>query len=168
MSLLLDSLRHRDKEILELKAKVAQLYAVMPTVPNDSFCMTQCSSNNSSMLRLNDTPPLQGPSSPMAHAHMSLGGSPLMNQLQNISNYTSTANSMSPQTPTSQAPTGVSMQQQPVGSNSSNVNTNICNNNNNLNNHNNNNSNNNGNINGGSNLDPNALVYTPKNIGAEA
>lgn len=141
-----DVIRQKDKEVLELKGKIAQLFAVMPSVPNDSFCMTQCSSNNSSMLRMNDTPPLQGPSSPMAHAHMSLGGSPLMNQLQNLSVFTSTSNSMSPQTPTSQVPSVV---QQPGGGVSG------------------------GNGGGGgggglSNLDPNAIAYTPKNVGAEA
>lgn len=120
----------------------------MPSVPNESFCMSQCSSSGgSSMLRLNDTPPLQGPSSPLTHAHMSLGGSPLMNQLQNLSVFTSTSNSMSPQTPTSQCPTSIQQQQQSVnyqvggdGSGGG----------------------------GSSNLDPNAIAYKPKNVGAEA
>lgn len=100
------------------------------------------------MLRLNDTPPLQGPSSPLTHAHMSLGGSPLMNQLQNLSVFTSTSNSMSPQTPTSQCPTGVSIQQQQQS-----VNYQVGGD---------------GNGGGSSNLDPNAIAYKPKNVGAEA
>lgn len=50
----------------DLKAKIAQLLAVMPT---DSLCLPACSSTGaSSMLRMSDTPPLQagpGPASPM-------------------------------------------------------------------------------------------------------
>lgn len=50
----------------DLKAKIAQLLAVMPT---DSLCLPSCSSTGaSSMLRMSDTPPLQagpGPASPM-------------------------------------------------------------------------------------------------------
>lgn len=133
----------------------------MPSVPNESFCMTQCSSSGgSSMLRLNDTPPLQGPSSPLTHAHMSLGGSPLMNQLQNLSVFTSTSNSMSPQTPTSQC-TGVSIQQQQQQQQQYQVGHLAC-------------LIDGGDGNGGgggggsSNLDPNAIAYTPKNVGAEA
>lgn len=60
-------IRSKDEEVLDLKAKIAQLLAVMPT---DSLCLPQCSTTGSSMLRMNDTPPLQGPSSPI----MSLAG----------------------------------------------------------------------------------------------
>ncbi|KAI9576751.1 hypothetical protein GQX74_010733 [Glossina fuscipes] len=58
--------RSKEDEIHDLKAKIAQLLAVMPT---DSLCLPACSSTGaSSMLRMNDTPPLQsgqGPASPM-------------------------------------------------------------------------------------------------------
>lgn len=86
-------MRNKDKEVLDLKAKIAQLLAVMPAMPNDSFCMTPCSTTGSSILRLNDTSSLQGPSSPMSH--ISLGGSPLMS-LQSLGVYTSTTNPMVP------------------------------------------------------------------------
>lgn len=148
-----DVIRQKDKEVLELKAKIAQLYAVMPSVPNESF-ITQCSSTGSSILRLNDAS-LQGPVSPMSHAHMSLGGSPLMNQLQNLSVFTSTSSSTPPQTTTSQIPTGGNIQsQQQQQQQNININVNGSNNGN---------VGNNGNGGGGSsNLDPNATAYTPK------
>lgn len=130
-------IRQKDKEVLELKAKIAQLYAVMPSVPNDSF-MAQCSTAGSSILRLNDGSH-QGPASPMSHAHMSLGGSPLMNQLQSLSVFTSTASSTSPQnTSTSQSAGGDMSQQQSQQQP-------------------------NGNMETSSSLDPNATAYTPKN-----
>lgn len=108
ISFYIDIIRQKEKEISELKTKVAQFFAVMPSVPNESF-IGQCSSSGSSMLRLNDT---AGPSSPLTHAHMNLCSSPLMNQLQSLSVYSSTSNSMSPQTPTSQVTSGANIQQQ--------------------------------------------------------
>ncbi|XP_023037601.1 macoilin isoform X2 [Drosophila willistoni] len=54
--------RSKEDEVIDLKAKIAQLLAVMP----DSMCMNTGSA--SSMLRMNDTPPLQsgpGPASPL-------------------------------------------------------------------------------------------------------
>ncbi|XP_046809941.1 macoilin-1 isoform X3 [Lucilia cuprina] len=58
--------RSKEDEVHDLKAKIAQLLAVMPT---DTLCLPACSSTGaSSMLRMNDTPPLQtgpGPASPM-------------------------------------------------------------------------------------------------------
>lgn len=50
--------RNKDKEVLDLKAKIAQILAVMPSMPNDSLCCSGPSSGGSSILRLNDTPPL--------------------------------------------------------------------------------------------------------------
>lgn len=45
--------------MLELKGKIAQLLAVMPAMPTaEPFNLTPNSSAGSSMLRLNDTPPL--------------------------------------------------------------------------------------------------------------
>lgn len=45
--------------MLEMKGKIAQLLAVMPAMPSaESFSLTPNSSAGSSMLRLNDTPPL--------------------------------------------------------------------------------------------------------------
>lgn len=133
-----DVIRQKDKEVLELKAKIAQLYAVMPSVPNESF-MAQCSTAGSSILRLNDGS-LQGPASPMSHAHMSLGGSPLMNQLQSLSVFTSTASSTSPQNTTTSQSTGAELSQQQQSQQQSN-----------------------GNMETSSSLDPNATAYTPKN-----
>ncbi|XP_037945560.1 macoilin-2-like isoform X2 [Teleopsis dalmanni] len=61
--------RSKEDEVFDLKAKIAQLLAVMPT---DSLCLPVCSSTGASqMLRMNDTPPLQtgpGPSSPMLNS----------------------------------------------------------------------------------------------------
>ncbi|XP_020802269.1 macoilin isoform X1 [Drosophila serrata] len=57
--------RSKEDEVIDLKAKIAQLLAVMP----DNLCMnTGPHGPASSILRMNDTPPLQsgpGPSSPM-------------------------------------------------------------------------------------------------------
>lgn len=54
-----DIIRQKDKDVVDLKSKIAQLYAVMPSVPNDY--LPQCSS--SGRLRLSDT----GPASPLSH-----------------------------------------------------------------------------------------------------
>lgn len=51
----LDVIRQKDKEVVDLKSKIAQLYAVMPSVPNESY-LPQCSST-SSILRLSETSP---------------------------------------------------------------------------------------------------------------
>lgn len=126
-----DIIRQKDKEVQDVQAKIAQLFAVMPSVPNDSF-MSQCTATGSSILRLNDAT-LQGPSSPMSHAHISLGGSPLMNQLQNLSVYTSTSSSTSPQQNSTSQVSSQSDQQQ------------------------------NNPLDSSSGLDPNATAYTPKN-----
>ncbi|KAH8299595.1 hypothetical protein KR044_003436 [Drosophila immigrans] len=58
--------RSKEDEVIDLKAKIAQLLAVMP----DTLCLnTGPHGPGGSMLRMNDTPPLQpggpGPSSPM-------------------------------------------------------------------------------------------------------
>lgn len=108
----------------------------MPAVPNDSF-MSQCTATGSSILRLNDAK-LQGPSSPMSHSHISLGGSPLMNQLQNLSVFPSTTSSTSPQ------------QQQQQNSSSQVSIAGQTEQQNNL-------------LDQTSGLDPNATAYTPKN-----
>lgn len=149
-----DIIRQKDKEVLEVKAKIAQLYAVMPSVPNDSF-INQCSSGGSSLLRLNADAPLQGPSSPLSHAHMSLGGSPLMNQLQNLSVFTSTSSSTSsPQQQSQQSQQQQSNQQQQQNSTSqvsSGVTSDMSQTQ----------SSQNNNLDGSSSLDPNATAYTP-------
>lgn len=130
-------IRSKDKEVLELKAKIAQLLAVMPSVPSESFCLPPCSSTGSSMLRLNDSP-LQGQSSPMSHKR--LGGSPLISQLQSLGVFTSTNQAMSQSSVVLPHSGGQSAL---LGQ---------------------------GQNNNASNLDPNATVYTPKNLvnGTEA
>lgn len=132
-------IRSKDKEVHELKAKIAQLLAVMPSVPSESFCLPPCSSTGSSMLRLNDSPSLQGPSSPMSHKR--LGGSPLISQLQSLGVFTSSSN---------QALSQSSVVVPHSGGQSALMNQSQNNN--------------------ASNLDPNASVYTPKNLvnGTEA
>lgn len=132
-------IRSKDKEVVELKAKIAQLLAVMPSVPSESFCLPPCSSTGSSMLRLNDSPSLQGPSSPMSHKR--LGGSPLISQLQSLGVFTSSSNQvMSQSSIVVPHSGGTALMGQ--GQNNNNA----------------------------SNLDPNATVYTPKNLvnGTEA
>lgn len=130
-------IRSRDKEVIELKAKIAQLLAVMPSVPSESFCMPPCSSTGSSLLRLNDSPSLQGPSSPMSR----LGGSPLISQLQSLGVFTSSSNQAMSQSSVVVPHSGG--QSALIGQ---------------------------GQNNNASNLDPNATVYTPKNLvnGTEA
>ncbi|XP_067626671.1 macoilin-2 isoform X2 [Eurosta solidaginis] len=57
--------RAKEDEVLDLKSKIAQLLCVMPT---DQLLPACGSASASSMLRMNDTPPLQtgpGPASPM-------------------------------------------------------------------------------------------------------
>lgn len=133
-------IRNKDKEVIELKAKIAQLLAVMPSVPSESFCLPPCSSTGSSMLRLNDSPSLQGPSSPMSHKR--LGGSPLISQLQSLGVFTSSSSN--------QAMSQSSVVVPHSGGQSALMNQ--------------------GQNNNASNLDPNATVYTPKNLvnGTEA
>lgn len=53
-----DLIRQKDKDVADLKAKIAQLYAVMP---NEQYLP----SSSTPLLRLNDT----GPSSPLSHTH---------------------------------------------------------------------------------------------------
>ena len=48
---------------MDLKTKLTQLYAVMPSVPNESY-LPQCSSTSSTILRLNDT----SPAPPLSHS----------------------------------------------------------------------------------------------------
>ncbi|KAJ6647193.1 Macoilin-2 [Pseudolycoriella hygida] len=48
-------IRSKDKEVIELKAKIAQLLAVMPSVPSESFCMPPCSSTGMAKSKLNHT-----------------------------------------------------------------------------------------------------------------
>ncbi|XP_037041721.1 macoilin-2 isoform X1 [Bradysia coprophila] len=134
-------IRSKDKEVIELKAKIAQLLAVMPSVPSESFCLPPCSSTGSSMLRLNDSPSLQGPSSPMSHKR--LGGSPLISQLQSLGVFTSSSSN--------QALSQSSVVVPHSGGQSALMNQGQNNN-------------------SASNLDPNATVYTPKNLvnGTEA
>lgn len=117
------SLRTRDKEILDLKAKIVQLLAVMPAMPNDSLCLTgpgpsSSGSGNVGGLRLSDAPQLLsvsalngggsggGQPSPMSQ-HMVMNSPPLINQLGALGVLTSTIT-------TSTAPAMVlpSMQQQ--------------------------------------------------------
>lgn len=119
------SLRTKDKEILDLKAKIVQLLAVMPAMPNDSLCLTgpgpsSSGSGNVGGLRLSDAPQLLsvsalngggsggggGQPSPMSQ-HMVLNSPPLINQLGALGVLTSTIT-------TSTAPAMVlpSMQQQ--------------------------------------------------------
>lgn len=134
-------IRSKDKEVMELKAKIAQLLAVMPSVPSESFCLPPCSSTGSSMLRLNDSPSLQGPSSPMSHKR--LGGSPLISQLQSLGVFTSSSNQTLSQSSVVVPHSGGQSALMVQGPN---------------------------NNNNASNLDPNATVYTPKNLvnGTEA
>lgn len=53
-----DLIRQKDKDVADLKAKIAQLYAVMP---NEQYLP----SSPTPLLRLSDT----GPSSPLSHTH---------------------------------------------------------------------------------------------------
>lgn len=55
-----DIIRQKEKDVVDLKSKIAQLYAVMPSVPNDY--LPQCSSTES-MLRLSGS----DQSSPLSH-----------------------------------------------------------------------------------------------------
>ncbi|XP_037041722.1 macoilin-2 isoform X2 [Bradysia coprophila] len=48
-------IRSKDKEVIELKAKIAQLLAVMPSVPSESFCLPPCSSTGMAISKLNHT-----------------------------------------------------------------------------------------------------------------
>lgn len=160
------SLRTRDKEILDLKAKIVQLLAVMPAMPNDSLCLTgpgpsSSGSGNVGGLRLSDAPQLLsvsalngggsggGQPSPMSQ-HMVMNNPPLINQLGALGVLTSTIT-------TSTAPAMVlpSMQQQHHQQQQQQAGLMTAAN---------------GQIvqmqnsaNCPSNLDPNASVYTPKN-----
>lgn len=62
--LFIDIIRQKDKEVVDLKAKIAQFYAVMPTVQNEAYLPKRASCNNTPLLRMSDT----GPSSPLSHA----------------------------------------------------------------------------------------------------
>uniref|UniRef100_A0A1B0CQT6 Putative conserved plasma membrane protein n=1 Tax=Lutzomyia longipalpis TaxID=7200 RepID=A0A1B0CQT6_LUTLO len=75
-------IRNMEKEILELKGKIAQLLAVMPAMPSaESFSLTPNSSAGSSMLRLNDTPPLIMAQQSPSQAQMGLGAPSIICQL---------------------------------------------------------------------------------------
>ncbi|XP_055625848.1 macoilin [Toxorhynchites rutilus septentrionalis] len=94
------SLRSKEKEILDLKAKIVQLLAVMPAMPNESLCMTgpgPSPNGGGSMMRLTDAPQLlpqsalngiAGQPSPMSHIVMN--NPPLISQLANLGVLTST------------------------------------------------------------------------------
>lgn len=89
--------RNKDKEVLDLKAKIAQILAVMPSMPNDSLCCSGPSSGGSSILRLNDTPPLlPHPQQQQQHSIMSSqmcpDGTQLLNQLMGVMTSTSSTN----------------------------------------------------------------------------
>lgn len=93
--------RNKDKEVLDLKAKIAQILAVMPSMPNDSLCCSGPSSGGSSILRLNDTPPLlphsqQQQQQQQQHSIMSSQlcpeGTQLLNQLMGVMTSTSSTN----------------------------------------------------------------------------
>lgn len=92
--------RNKDKEVLDLKAKIAQILAVMPSMPNDSLCCSGPSSGGSSILRLNDTPPLlphpQQQQQQQQHSIMSSqmcpDGTQLLNQLMGVMTSTSSTN----------------------------------------------------------------------------
>ncbi|XP_053679933.1 macoilin-2 [Anopheles nili] len=69
------SLRTKEKEILDLNAKIVQLVAVMPTMPNDALCLTGHTSGSGvdgvsggSMMRLPDAPQLLP--QPMSSGHL--------------------------------------------------------------------------------------------------
>lgn len=155
----------KDKEISDLRAKIAQLLAVMPS--NESFGMSP-SSGGTSMLRLADGSQLHqvGPASPMS-SHKSLGGSPLISQLQSLGVFTSVSSAQSPSVSNQQhqqQAAAVAAQQQAVAAHhhhhhqlqqlqlqQQQQQQHLA-------------------QQQASNLDPNATVYTPKNLvgGAEA
>ncbi|GAB0093985.1 hypothetical protein DMENIID0001_091830 [Sergentomyia squamirostris] len=75
-------IRNMEKEMLELKGKIAQLLAVMPAMPtSDAFSLTPNSSAGSSMLRLNDTPPLIMAQQSPSQVQLGLGASSIICQL---------------------------------------------------------------------------------------
>lgn len=91
--------RNKDKEVLDLKAKIAQILAVMPSMPNDSLCCSGPSSGGSSILRLNDTPPLlphpqqqQQQQHSIMSSQMCPDGTQLLNQLMGVMTSTSSTN----------------------------------------------------------------------------
>ncbi|XP_058459054.1 macoilin [Malaya genurostris] len=176
------SLRTKDKEILDLKAKIVQLLAVMPAMPNDALCLSGPGPSSSSggggsggngavvgsHMRLSDAPQLlsqsglngiTGQPSPMSHIVMN--NPPLISQLSNLGVLTSTITTASAAMSAGCAPANVmsgggmvppSMQQTGPG-----IVTVTA-------------TGSNGQIvqmqnsnNCPSNLDPNASVYTPKN-----
>ncbi|XP_058830138.1 macoilin-1-like [Topomyia yanbarensis] len=178
------SLRTKDKEVLDLKAKIVQLLAVMPAMPNDALCLSGPGPSSGggggvgSHMRLSDAPQLlsqsalngiTGQASPMSH--MVMNNPPLISQLSNLGVLTSTITTASAAMSAGCAPANVmsgsgmvppSMQQtgpgivavSAAGSNGQIVQMQNSNN-------------------CPSNLDPNASVYTPKNCssmvgGAEA
>lgn len=132
-------IRNKDEEVLDLKAKIAQLLAVMPT---DSLCLPPCSTTGTSMLRMTDTPPLQGPSSPM------LGLGPTHQQLMAVHQLNARGGPC-----VVSAPNSSSNVVQNVVTSASCPSNNVV-------------------TQTSSNLDPNATAYTPKNSslvsGAEA
>lgn len=152
-------MRTREKEVHELKAKIAQLLAVMPSC-HDGICLGVPQSNGSSILMLNDNQHQHqqssgvGPSSPMSQLGLSI--SPLLGQLSNLGVLTSTPPNNIPSSTNNLSSSiggsgvgvsGVSQIVQMNGGPGSGNNSN--------------NSNNSGSSNG-SNLDPNATAYTPK------
>lgn len=91
------SVRAKEKEIMDLKAKIVQLVAVMPGVAGESLCMSVPggpSSGGGGGLRLADTPQLlsqsvlNGQPSPMSHIVMN--SPPLISQLSQLGVLTST------------------------------------------------------------------------------
>lgn len=94
------SLRTKEKEILDLKAKIVQLLAVMPSMPNDSLCLSGPvgpSSGGGSLMRLTDAPQLLSQSvmnglscQPNQMSHIVMNSPPLISQLSNLGVLTST------------------------------------------------------------------------------
>ncbi|XP_065080329.1 macoilin [Ochlerotatus camptorhynchus] len=91
------SVRTKEKEILDLRAKIAQLLAVMPGVTGDALCLSGPGgppSSGGGGLRLADAPQLlsqsgmNGQQSPMSHIVMN--SPPLMSQLSQLGVLTST------------------------------------------------------------------------------
>ncbi|XP_055594912.1 macoilin [Uranotaenia lowii] len=101
------SLRTKEKEILDLKAKIVQLLAVMPAMPNDALCLTgpgpsAGGNGGGSLMRLVDAPQLlphpalnglpsaTGGQQPSPMSHLVMNNPPLISQLSNLNVLTST------------------------------------------------------------------------------
>ncbi|XP_052869380.1 macoilin-1-like [Anopheles cruzii] len=176
------SLRSKENEILDLNAKIVELVAVMPTMPDDTLCLTgpvgsgtgQDGGPSASMMRLPDAPqllpqPLSGGlngvggagsggtgQQPSPMSHMVLNGQPLIGQLGGgLGVLTSTMTTVSSSNSVCPPP-GVTLASlaSGAGSGGGSVGQLVQMQ-----------STNQGNGNCPSGLDPNATVYTPKNNG---